>query len=376
MSLPKRHHFVPQFYLRRFSQEVGSIICYHKASRKLIPRASIKGQCAIDNFYSWNERVETALSTIEGRAAAIFREIDQSGFLPIRMSADYQELLIFIALQSSRTQLSGRESDDMADYMYKLMARGHPELDGVDLDSIRIGSNFPSALPMQNAILTYPMLNKLGSSLLINNTAFPFITSDNPVFFYNSQRAHIQWRGIIGLSSKGLQIIYPISPNKAIYLYDTDVYRPPSNTGQRKIRLEDAIKINLGHYMWSGEVAFIDSMNSAHPLEKIAATASSFLPYHRSQNRESELVEAEGQYHSLLHSFRAHIPLECDFSFARHDKNLSLKPECMRDDVYVTPLEPGDEGQSYTFTASQSDRAQLSGNELNLMIKQIVKFWG
>lgn len=376
MSQPKRHHFVPQFYLRRFSQEVGSIICYHKASGKLIPRASIKGQCAIDNFYSWNDRVETALSTIEGRAAAIFREIDQSGFLPKRMSADYQELLIFIALQSSRTQLSGRESDDMADYMCKLMARGQPELDGVDLDSIRIGSTFPSAMPMKIAIQSHPILKELGSSLLINNTAFPFITSDNPVFFYNSQQAHIQWQGVIGLSSTGLQIIYPISPNKAIYLYDTDVYRPPSNTGQRKIKLEDAIKINLGHYMWSGEVAFIDSMNAARPLEKIAATANSFLPYRRSQNRESEQVEVGGQYHSLLHSFRAHIPLECDFSFARHDKNLSLKREWMRDDVYVPPSEPRDEGQSYTFTASQSDRAQLKGNELNLMIKQIAKFWG
>lgn len=376
MSQPKRHHFVPQFYLRRFSQDAGSIVCYHKASRKLIPTASIKGQCAVDNFYSWDDRVETALGTIEGRAASIFREIERSEVLPPQMSADYQELLIFIALQSSRTQLSGRESDDMADYIYKLMAQGKAELEGIDLDLIRIASKFPAALPMQIAMQSYPILNELSSCLLINNTAFPFITSDNPVFFYNSQRAHIQWQGIIGLSSTGLQIFYPISPNIAIYLYDREVYRPPSNTRKRKIRLEDAIKINIGQYMWSGEVTFIDNMASALMLEEIATAASTFIPYERSQNRESELIEVEDGYRSILHSFRAHIPLECDFSFARHHKDFPLGEGWMRDDVYEDRSEPSEDNRSYRFSAAIDDRPQLRGNELNLATKRIMKLQG
>lgn len=371
MSHPKRHHFVPQFYLRRFSTNERSIVCYHKRSGRLITCAPIKGQCAVDNFYAWDDRVEKALSTIEGQAAKIFRNIEKNETLPSKYSTSYQELMLFIALQSSRTQLSGRESDDMGDYIAKLMAKGKPEFQDIDLENIRIGSKFPAALPMQIAANGYTILNELESCLLINNTSIPFMTSDNPVFFYNSQRSNIDWQGIIGMSSVGLQIFYPIDNKRMVYLYDPNVYNRPSNTGQRKIGLDDVIKINLGHYMWSGEVIFPYRAGSANIVEQMVNFSQPFLPYERSQNRESEIIEIDGEFRSLLHSFRAHVPIECNFSFARHDKNFPIGGSWMRPDGYEYRSDESEPDRRYEFTAPRQSRLHLKGNELGLAVSRI-----
>jgi Protein of unknown function (DUF4238) len=373
MSIPKRHHFVPQFYLRRFSENGRSIICYHKKSGKLILNASIKGQCAIDNFYSWQPEIENALATIESKASVLFKNIVKDQKLPPIESEDYLELLIFTILQMTRTQLAGEESDELFDYYMKLRARGAEELEGIDLDKFRIKSKFPAAMPMSVAMETYHVLYDLSACLLVNNTKCPFFTSDHPVLLYNSQKSHIDWKGVIGLNCTGLQVIFPIDTNHALYFYDKKIYSKPSNTESRKLSLEDAIKINTALYMWSGKVVYISNKKSESALRLIAETSQKYLPFERTVSAESETQLIDGENRSLVHSFQAHVPLDSNFKFSTYDKKIPIDKGWLRGDDESVPIQSSSTGRIYNFDSQTKPVARLTGHELNKMVVTIKK---
>lgn len=369
MSTPKRHHFVPQFYLKRFTSGKRYIRCLHRASGTIISRASIKGQCAIDNFYGWQDNIEWSLGAIEARAANLFRKIDIDIELPDKLSFEWQEILIFMALQSSRTQLSGRESDEMSDYYFKLMHQYEAKKAGVDLTKFRIGSQFPAALPMQLSMQAYPALNALDRCLLINKSRMPFLTSDNPVVHYNSRFSTIDRLGIIGLTSEGLQIFYAISPFLMIMLFDPSSYRRPSNAYTKVLRETDVIQLNILQYLWSGEVVFWQDAKIDSSIREISRHCKPFLPYERSVTRESDHIDLDGDKKgSLLHSYRAHAPLETRFRFIKQSGSSVPSGNLIRGAKTGSSIQNDIE---YTFTSSTQPRSHLRSLALSTAMRDI-----
>lgn len=373
MSIPKRHHFVPQFYLRRFSEDGASICCLHKKSGKFIKNASIKGQCAIDNYYSWSDDVEPMLGIVEGEIATLMREISLSNTLPTEHSSKWHDLLLFISLQHGRTKVSGDDSNAMADYYAKLMMRGRPEFNDINIEDFVIGAKFPAALPMEICIQQYHALAELGRALFVNNTKFPFVSSDNPVVFYNSQRSHIRDQGVIGLGSSGLQVFYPIDSNRLIYLYDRNIYSKPSNIETKKVSAEDCNKINIAHYMSSDEVVFCADACLENYIDRLHKSARDYLPFKRSIHRESEPLENEdGTLSSIMHSYQTQAPVEIDFSFAKHSKNINRYDTGIRSQPLNDTL-PSQGDRVFKFNSSDDRRPHLRSFELNKFIKQLGK---
>ena len=70
----------------------------------------------------------------------------------------------------------------------------------------------------------YPLAMDLKPILLQNRTRQGFITSDNPVVFYNQLLEARDFASNTGLQSVGLQIFLPISPAYAVFFLDEDVY--------------------------------------------------------------------------------------------------------------------------------------------------------
>lgn len=70
MPSNKKHHFVPRFYLRRFSADGVSINLYNVPSGRSIFRANRKNQAYRDCFYGKELEVEHAIAGLDrGRAA-------------------------------------------------------------------------------------------------------------------------------------------------------------------------------------------------------------------------------------------------------------------------------------------------------------------
>jgi Protein of unknown function (DUF4238) len=107
MAQNKNQHFVPKAYLGPFSPDGQgkAINVLNLRSRKLIPDAPIRGQCAKHYFYSDAEdlRLEKGLQEIEGVYAEVVRGLTAS---ELPSPADLEFLQFFCHLQLHRTEAS------------------------------------------------------------------------------------------------------------------------------------------------------------------------------------------------------------------------------------------------------------------------------
>ncbi len=109
----KKHHYVPRFYLKRFSYNKKSISLYNLTSKRKIKNANLKNQCYKNYYYGKNQVIEHSLATIETKAAQIFINIDKTNELPLRYSSEHLVLIIFILAQYGRTKYSIDALDEM-----------------------------------------------------------------------------------------------------------------------------------------------------------------------------------------------------------------------------------------------------------------------
>jgi len=126
---PKRHHFVPQFYLRNFADGKRRLRMYARGRGAEPIVAMVKDAAVESGFYSVahesgekSQRVESVLSVIDDKAKAAVDAILRGGFPPERQARE--DLAIFIALQTLRTPLDRRQYEAMVDYTQKVMLEG------------------------------------------------------------------------------------------------------------------------------------------------------------------------------------------------------------------------------------------------------------
>src|SRR3569832_1398994 len=98
----KRHHFVPQFYLRNFGVE-DSIALYNVSRRRHVRTASIRGECQRSYLYGKDPSVEAALAQMEGMACNAIRRVITTELVPADTSDDFFSLIAFVAFQHGRT---------------------------------------------------------------------------------------------------------------------------------------------------------------------------------------------------------------------------------------------------------------------------------
>ena len=185
MPSNRRQHFVPRFYLRRFSTNGKSINIWNIKREGAICNANLKNQCSGDYFYGKNLNVELALSTIEGRVAQILHSIEKTKCLPSPGSVEQRHLVLYVLMQHGRTLHAADELNEMTDNLTKQLLRGSNTVDGDDFEDVKIGLKEPARTALSSATSCYPLLFGLAYKILVNTTPMQFVTSDNPVVLYN-----------------------------------------------------------------------------------------------------------------------------------------------------------------------------------------------
>lgn len=223
----KKHHYVPKFYLKRFSKDKKSICLYNFPRELKVANANLKNQCYKDYFYGKDKKAEHALAGMEGETSLLYGEIDKHGSLPPPLSQEHIAFIISMLIQYSRTKYSAEAMDEIHDKMFKQVFKEkiESELKGVNLDDYVVGIQDVARYSIGILVQFYPHALDLGYKLLINKTNTEFITSDNPVVMTNQLLSFRKVGSNTGLSSKGLQIFYPLSPDKLAIIYDYEVYR-------------------------------------------------------------------------------------------------------------------------------------------------------
>jgi hypothetical protein len=369
MGDAKSHHYVPQFYLRRFSDDGRSIRLLNKSSNRIIEGAPIKGQCAVDNFHGWHDEVEGALSGIESASAASIDRVLRSCELPVRNSEDYLSLLVFIALQSGRTRQQAVINNKYTDFFYKEILKGRADLKGFDLDKVVIEDRYPVALPLVTSMKAFHFLETLESTLLLAGDRIGFVTSDDPVVLYNSGRASVWWEGVTGLDSAGLQVFLPLSRGACLYLYDPAVYVTATNTSSRKVCVADVLKLNALTILNSDRNIFGHTRSDLDFAQCLRELTKPLENYPRIAFVETESYEdADGKQASIMANYRLHPPASFEFRFAhrrrgalldgiRSDRMASLRRKQM-------PDMPGTHQLAVASSTLDGPRIQLNDNDV------------
>ncbi len=255
MPEKKRHHFVPKFYLKRFSKDEKSINIFNIKHKRIILNGSLKAQFFRDYLYGKEPEFENILGSLEGIAAKIFRKISDTAFFPKKDSQEWFNLLLFIVVQNSRTVASIDDKDEMMDKFLKRVMSNEPKFSQYNPDKFKIRMKNSSQMSVSFGAMVMPLATDLSLKILVSPVMNAFFISDNPIVYYNRLLEDDSPHSHCGIASKGLMIFLPITPKVSLCLYDKDVYNVGSS-GQHRLlvmKSEDVDQLNGLQYVSASE---------------------------------------------------------------------------------------------------------------------------
>lgn len=186
MADKKNQHYIPKFYLRKFSYQGNEkqIGLFNVRKSFFYPTAPLKNQGSKDFFYGVDGIIKEGLSIIEGTLAESLRQVISNRKVPEKLSKEHINLLAFVVLAHLRNPAI---IQNMRDLVKSAQSRAL-ELDA-DLDPTKFFPDISNEEAEKTALSQVseivPVIADLDFKLLINRTEKPFITSDFPVIKYN-----------------------------------------------------------------------------------------------------------------------------------------------------------------------------------------------
>ncbi len=218
----KNHHFVPQFYLRNFSNDGKSIGMFLNGKQKYVPYSSIKKTAYREYLYGENGTIENGLANNEGEWSQIIGRIIKTGKLELDGEEEYIKLLLFLTISEARTSQMADQNNAHISTLANLVIKMKL---GKEKD-VGVHYNIPNLISMKAAAETTPILTDLELLLIINESNRGFITSDNPVVRYNQYFMYRNYFRNYGLGQMGIQLFVPLSPRICLCVYDNTMYLP------------------------------------------------------------------------------------------------------------------------------------------------------
>jgi hypothetical protein len=304
----KKHHYVPKFYLRNFSLKNGekNIGIFNIPNKKFISSGAIKNQAYKDYFYGKDGNAEKALGFIESKSSKIIREIVNTKLLPVKRPESYQMLLLFLVILNARTIHAEERLNDSINNLFKHVLSEVSEEFNEELkdESLRIGLENAVHLAIKTAALVAPITFDLDCKLICNKTQSSFITSDNPVVLYN-QFLESRRPGFnnIGFVTKGLKILFPLSPSYCLVFFDGDVYKVgEKNTMEVEIKSSaDVESMNRLQYINAQKNLYFNGSVSSAYLTKLISSSLKYRGVSKVELREISNTVKSKKRHILLH---------------------------------------------------------------------------
>lgn len=213
---PRKHHYVPQALLRKFSPINGGeqVFVFDKKTGRHF-KAAVADVAAERDFncvvFGGREfNYEVLFQGLDNLLAIAIRDLSAKGTLVEVDEEVLRALPVFVACQLVRTKIIRTSpvefSKQLSDWMVTLGFERSRVIDDADARKIALAQLFD--LDRYSEIL-----RKKDPVLLISETG-DLWTSDNPVVMRNTFPY-----GRIGLDAPGIEIYYPISPRMCLALY-------------------------------------------------------------------------------------------------------------------------------------------------------------
>src|SRR5579862_1401374 len=315
MAANKRHHFVPRFYLRRFSPNGRSVRLFNLRTNRIVPAANLDRQCYRNYFYGKTPELENVLGEVESVAAHILRRLSAGEVFPQR-SVDHVNLVIFLLLQFARTTYLADSFDEVLDRFAKHILSQRSDIPQDVLAGVKIVHTEPAREALRSTMISYPLVLDLEWKLLKIVGDDEFITSDNPVVLYNQLMTFRNFGSSTGLACKGLQIFFPIDPKTQVVFYDAKVY----GVGNKKdyvlsgLSRDDIHQLNILQMVSAHENIYCG--DASDPLA-ICAAAQRFLRREKTTMSTRVTKETETSKHELVLTSRNDVATNLNLMFLR-----------------------------------------------------------
>lgn len=241
MSIPRKHHYLPQFYLEGFKilPQKGKkphIWQIEKGGNQKHYNPAIKDTGCIKDFHTLDHNnqepdrktIETLLSKIEGEQSELTRYINDNKNIDSSKICDLAE---FISLMRYRVPAFAEHVEtshraivlDTFKIMYQAGRFGSPpdelrkafETDGID-NTLNISiSNWKIVREMLQVGMSSEIINLLlqfNYQIYYTQNPDTFVTCDNPVALYHPNYDDIKPYGV-GLGIKGAEVTFPLNSN-------------------------------------------------------------------------------------------------------------------------------------------------------------------
>lgn len=290
MVKKKRHHYIPRFYLKRFSvnNEGKYIGLYNHKSGIFVQEAPLRHQAYRNFLYGEDDEVENALANMENEVAKMFYYWTEEKLLypPPVESNGFKLLRQFILYQTYRTPRSGNDlMQSLNDGLKTVLKEAKSDL-WKQRKGCTLAHDNPVLLTLLHSIEHERLLNYLDCKFIVNLSELPLITSDVPVIYYNQlMEAAENYIGATGLVAKGLQIFYPIHPRLIVCFYDSSVY----DLGNGCVNccpmesIEEVHQLNALQFLNSDAQLFFDDIISEEYVKELCRQ------YHKYKNESKQI---------------------------------------------------------------------------------------
>ena len=283
MADAKRQHYVPQCYLRNFATNEGKINVYDKEKMEVRTNQDILNIAMNNRFYDTNlfdiykkagldeqEHIKKELEELLGtkNIEEALKDLDSCQYIEKKffservevffdlllksiikksnnlsewyikncfaLSKNEKELLsFFIAIQIIRTKSFRDNIGSVLEQLCEAMVSKWQmsKKDDLPKNAFEVTVDKESVKLQHNGIVLDPEM-ALGFAkvlsnhiwiIYINKTNTPFYTSDNPVV--KIPHKHDDFYSYEGLNSEGIEILFPISTNLLLGMYDANTYK-------------------------------------------------------------------------------------------------------------------------------------------------------
>lgn len=240
----RRHHYLPQFYLRNFVGSAGRIWVYPKVGGKAV-RASARDFGLEKDYHTFTRKdgvkdrttIEEAFADIENQAAPTIRKIIGKKSLS---AIDYETFITFVGTMLVRVPARRDQVGRMAAEMMKLFVTtsasnkdafhaeyerfkadtGHEGADAEEVRQFILSDKYEMqtnpkvafAFSLHGLHTVTKCLAKMEWVFLWRTGRFKFLSCDNPVFYCDPTLPPETWRGV-GLMNPGVEVSIALSPD-------------------------------------------------------------------------------------------------------------------------------------------------------------------
>lgn len=238
MQQTKRHHYVPKAYLKAFCDQQGKLRVYRKDGPPE-PLHQVPEATQFRKYYysqpipeggQDNNTLEAAFSAIEQHWPETVSRLHARGDVNDRLENIFQFMTLQrVRVPASRDAAEAMLAQTVKDTMKVMLANGQlppppPSLENL-LNQVQVSIDPHQSIHSMVAMMegVGKLFSMVGFAAVHNNTALPFITSDNPVFWFDPSLSFEEQRPYTIQPGGPIFMVFPVSPKLA--LVGTTQYR-------------------------------------------------------------------------------------------------------------------------------------------------------